>query len=143
MVALVAILVIGPKDLPRALKTAGQWVSKVRGIAREFQSGIDSLVREADLEDLKKEAETFTNLGLDGPLDPTGSSDGKFDIGSSVDGDGPDRDGENSIHEIDAIEEELAEFESAAVPEETTEAVSEKEAESPATATGQAGGQVP
>ncbi len=144
MVALVAILVIGPKELPRALRTAGQWIRKVRGIAREFQNGIDSLVREADLDDIKKEAESFTNLGLDGPLDPFDGSDGKFDIEARVDGDdGPGSSGDSSLHEIDASDEELAEYEAAAVLEKSTETVTEKEGESPATATSRAGGQVP
>ncbi len=82
VVAVVAIIVIGPKDLPRALKTAGQWVAKVRGIAREFQSGIDDMIRDSDLEDLKKEAQAITDFdlqeSLDRQMDPTGSQEGVF-----------------------------------------------------------------
>jgi sec-independent protein translocase protein TatB len=54
MIAVVAILVIGPKDLPRALRTAGQWIGKVRGMARHFQTGLDAMVREAELEEMEK-----------------------------------------------------------------------------------------
>ncbi len=55
IVAVIAIVVIGPKELPRAVKTVAQLLRKARGMAREFQDGIDDLVREAELDDLKKE----------------------------------------------------------------------------------------
>lgn len=54
MVILVALLVIGPKDLPRVLRTVGKWVGKARGIASQFRSGFDDMVREAELEDMEK-----------------------------------------------------------------------------------------
>lgn len=61
IIAVFAIIVIGPKDLPRALKTVMKYVRKARGLAREFQSGVDEMVREADLDDLKKEVKTLTD----------------------------------------------------------------------------------
>jgi len=51
LVAVVALLVIGPKDLPRVMRTVGQWVGKARGVARQFRSGFDNIVREAELVD--------------------------------------------------------------------------------------------
>lgn len=54
LVALVALLVIGPKDLPRVMRTVGQWVGKARGMARQFRSGFDAMVREAELEEMEK-----------------------------------------------------------------------------------------
>jgi sec-independent protein translocase protein TatB len=54
LVAVVALLVIGPKDLPGVLRTVGQWVGKARGIARQFRSGFDDMVREAELAELEK-----------------------------------------------------------------------------------------
>lgn len=55
LVAVVALFVVGPKDLPHVLyKLAGYW-KKVRGMAREFQGGIDNLIREAELDDLRKQ----------------------------------------------------------------------------------------
>lgn len=84
MVAVVAIIVVGPKDLPRALRTAGQWLGKVRGMAREFQSSVDDMIRDSELEDLKKEAQAITDFDLEdtleGQLDPTGSDDGGIDM---------------------------------------------------------------
>lgn len=61
IVAALAIIVVGPKDLPRALKTVMQYVRKARGLAREFQSGVDEMVREADMDDLKKDLTKISN----------------------------------------------------------------------------------
>ena len=54
VVGLVTLLIVGPKDLPKVIKTVRDGMKQVRGLAREFQSGMDDLVREADLEDTKK-----------------------------------------------------------------------------------------
>jgi len=51
---IVAVLVIGPKDLPAALRLAGRWVAQGRGVMRQFRSGFDAMVREAELEELEK-----------------------------------------------------------------------------------------
>jgi sec-independent protein translocase protein TatB len=53
--AIIAIVVIGPKDLPRALRTAGQWIAKVRRVSGHFRSGIESMIREAEIEDMEKQ----------------------------------------------------------------------------------------
>jgi len=52
-----ALIVVGPKDLPRAMRTAMMGVRKVRGLAKDFQDGVDEMVREANLDDFKKEME--------------------------------------------------------------------------------------
>lgn len=54
IVALVALVVIGPKDLPRVMRTVGNWVGKARGMARHFRSGLDTMMREAELEEMEK-----------------------------------------------------------------------------------------
>jgi sec-independent protein translocase protein TatB len=54
LVALVALVVIGPKDLPKAMRVLGYWVGRARGVARQFRSGFDSMVREAELEEMEK-----------------------------------------------------------------------------------------
>lgn len=64
LIAVVAIVVIGPKDLPRAMRTVGQWTTKVKRMAGDFQRQFNEAVREAELEDVKKEV---TKLGK---LDP-------------------------------------------------------------------------
>ena len=54
LVAMVALIVIGPKDLPKAMRFVGHWVGKARGVARQFRSGFDTMVREAELADMEK-----------------------------------------------------------------------------------------
>ncbi len=54
LVMLVALVVIGPKDLPRVLSAVGKWVGKARGVAAQFRSGFDEMVRESELADLEK-----------------------------------------------------------------------------------------
>ena len=54
IVALVALVVIGPKDLPKVMRTVGHWVGKARGMARHFRSGIDTMIRESELEEMEK-----------------------------------------------------------------------------------------
>lgn len=54
LVAILALIFIGPKDLPNALRTVGRWVGQVRGMARHFQTGIDAMIREAELEEMEK-----------------------------------------------------------------------------------------
>ncbi len=54
LVALVALVVIGPKDLPRAMRFVGNWVGKARGMARHFRSGIDEMMRQSELEEMEK-----------------------------------------------------------------------------------------
>ncbi len=65
LVAVVALVVIGPKDLPRVLRTVGTWVGRARAVAREFQSSLDQMVREAELEEMRKEVEKATSVNLD------------------------------------------------------------------------------
>ena len=54
VIAIVALVVIGPKDLPRVMRTVGHWVGRARGMARHFRSGIDTMMREAELEEMEK-----------------------------------------------------------------------------------------
>ncbi len=54
LVAVIALLVIGPKDLPRVMRSVGQWVAKARGVARQFRSGFDEMIRESELAEMEK-----------------------------------------------------------------------------------------
>ena len=51
--AFVAIMVIGPKELPRALRTAGNWIGKVRRVSGHFRAGVENMIREAEMEDME------------------------------------------------------------------------------------------
>ena len=54
VVAILALIFIGPKDLPKVMRVVGYWIGRVRGMARHFTSGIESMVREAELEEMEK-----------------------------------------------------------------------------------------
>lgn len=54
LVAIVAIVVIGPKDMPLALRTAGRWIGKLRRVSNHFRAGIDTMIREAEMEEMEK-----------------------------------------------------------------------------------------
>jgi sec-independent protein translocase protein TatB len=66
LVAVVAIIVIGPKDLPRVLRGFGKTMAKMRGMAREFQGQLDSAMKDAGLDEVKKE---FNNLKTMNPIE--------------------------------------------------------------------------
>src|SRR5689334_15944197 len=54
VVAILALIFIGPKDLPKVMRTVGYWVGRARGMARHFTAGIENMVREAELEEMEK-----------------------------------------------------------------------------------------
>ncbi|MEY4160445.1 MAG: twin-arginine translocase subunit TatB [Pseudomonadota bacterium] len=54
VIVIVAIVVIGPKDLPKALRIAGQWIGKVRRVSGHFRSGVEAMIREAELEEMER-----------------------------------------------------------------------------------------
>ena len=54
IVAILALIFIGPKDLPKVLRALGYWVGRMRGMARHFTAGIENIMREAELEEMEK-----------------------------------------------------------------------------------------
>ena len=54
LTAIVAIIVIGPKDLPLALRTAGRWIGKIRRVSNHFRTGVETMIREAELEEMEQ-----------------------------------------------------------------------------------------
>ncbi len=76
LIAVATILVVGPRELPRVLRTVVAALRKVRGLANDFQRGMDELAREADLDDMRKDLENSANLDLESELkdeiDPNG-----------------------------------------------------------------------
>ena len=74
VVAVVTVLVVGPNELPRVFRTMTGFVRKVRSLAGEFHSAMDDMVREADLQDIKKQIEDVKNDSSDWveDIDPTG-----------------------------------------------------------------------
>ena len=71
VIAIVALVVIGPKELPGLLKTWGKWMSQMRGMASEFRGHVDEMVRQSELDEVKKQLTDATG-GVDlKSLDPT------------------------------------------------------------------------
>ena len=54
VVAILALIFIGPKDLPKVMRSVGYWVGRMRGMARHFTAGIENMMREAELEEMEK-----------------------------------------------------------------------------------------
>src|SRR3954463_7250451 len=84
IVAVLALIFIGPKDLPKVMRTIGYWVGRMRGMARHFTSGIENMMREAELEEMEKkwreENERIMRLN---PADAHYPEPGKHDIGQA------------------------------------------------------------
>jgi sec-independent protein translocase protein TatB len=68
VIGIVALIVIGPRELPATLRTIGQMMTKVRRMASEFQGQFNDALREAELDELRKEAEKLTSGAFD-PLE--------------------------------------------------------------------------
>ncbi|GGE21073.1 hypothetical protein GCM10011529_29610 [Polymorphobacter glacialis] len=85
IIALVALLVIGPRDLPRVMRMVGNWLAKGRAMTRHVRAGFDTMMREAELEEMQKawaaqneaimKASALPDLGLSDPLAQLGASD--------------------------------------------------------------------
>jgi len=75
VIGVIALVVVGPKDLPRVLRYVGHWVGKARSMAREFQRAIDQYAKEADLEDVKKMATApgRAKSAIKNAIDPKGA----------------------------------------------------------------------
>lgn len=65
MIAVIALIVVGPNDLPKLMRSAGRMAAKARGLAREFSSAFEQMARETEMEELRTEIE---NLKRDNPV---------------------------------------------------------------------------
>jgi len=61
ILGILALVVVGPKDLPLLFRKLGRWTAKLRGMAQEFRSGFDELARQAELDELKREVDALRN----------------------------------------------------------------------------------
>lgn len=74
VIGALALIVIGPKDLPKALKTVGKWVRRAKDLAREFQSGVDDMVRESELQEAREALKNTGSINrkIEETVDPSG-----------------------------------------------------------------------
>jgi sec-independent protein translocase protein TatB len=87
VIGAVALIVIGPKELPTVLRTLGQWMTKVRRMASEFQGQFQEAMREAEMADLKREIDTATSgfgSHFDDPLNEANKSEPKSDSSATA-----------------------------------------------------------
>ncbi len=73
MLAIVAIIIVGPKDLPKLLRTIGQFTTKIRAMAREFQGYLDEAARDTGLDDVKNEVSKMTKFDVNDLTETSGS----------------------------------------------------------------------
>ena len=105
VIAIVALVVIGPKELPNLLRSWGKWMAKMRGMASEFRGHVDEMVRQSELDDVKKQLDAVPGLDLQS-LDPTKQIKSMIQEGVS--------EGEKALADAkSAIDNPLAEPESA------------------------------
>ena len=105
VIAIVALVVIGPKEFPTLLRSWGKWMAKMRGMASEFRGHVDEMVRQSELDDVKKQLDAVPGLDLQS-LDPTKQIKSLFQEGVA--------EGEKALADAQAsIDNPLAEPESA------------------------------
>lgn len=77
LIAVLAVIVLGPKELPTAMRTVARWVRKARSLAGDFQRHLDEVVKEAELDDLRNDVRRIahTDIGreIDKAVDPDGA----------------------------------------------------------------------
>jgi sec-independent protein translocase protein TatB len=78
LIGAIALVVIGPKDLPRALRVAGYWVKRARTMSREFQGSIEQMIREAELHEVRDELKTATQFDFEQEFHKTVDPDGSL-----------------------------------------------------------------
>lgn len=86
IVAILAIVVIGPKDLPRAVRTVMRAIRKLRSMAGEFQAGLDEVAREAELDDIRREANKIAHYDVTKEIKDNLDPDGEIEKAADLDG---------------------------------------------------------
>ena len=94
IIGILALIVVGPKDLPQAVRTISQWVRKARALASEFQGGVDEMIREAELDDIKKQITDVKSFDLQSELEKNIDPSGEIANGLGVNKDPMDAEAE-------------------------------------------------
>jgi sec-independent protein translocase protein TatB len=71
VIAIVMIVIIGPKELPGVLHTMGRWIGRVRAMARSFQDSIEEMAHESGLDDVRREVDSITDYDIGGSIQNT------------------------------------------------------------------------
>ncbi len=77
-IAVIAILIIGPKDLPKAMRSVAKMVGKVKAMMREFQGNLDDMIRETELEEVKKQISSVRTADIENSIAKEVDPDGEL-----------------------------------------------------------------
>jgi len=114
VIGVVALIAIGPKELPGVLRTTGQWMGKIRRMASDFQDQFKEALREAEMDDLKKKVDEMTDTaGNFTSFDPIGTVRNEI---NKVVGDFPTLDGKPSDAAVQASPSEASPSEAPVEP---------------------------
>jgi sec-independent protein translocase protein TatB len=96
VILIVALVVVGPKDLPKLMRKVGQWTGRARSMADQFRRSFDDMARQAELDELRTEVTKmkqqatqpltdldYANLGIEFPKDPLGVQSAIEDVGAA------------------------------------------------------------
>jgi sec-independent protein translocase protein TatB len=78
VILIIAIIVIGPKDLPRVMRTVGEWVGKAKAMTREFRGHVDDMVRDTELSELKNDIDSVGSLDANTLLENSIDAEGEI-----------------------------------------------------------------
>jgi sec-independent protein translocase protein TatB len=112
----VALVVVGPKDLPRLMHMMGRWAGKARGMANEFKRSFDEMARQSELDELRKEVEALRANNPLSDIQNTLNESVKVDMGAEAPVTDEPRAGEFQVTESAAPPETAAPQETAAAP---------------------------
>lgn len=79
LIAVVAVIVVGPKDLPKVIRTVTTWIRKARGLASDFQRSLDEVARESELDELRKQVQSITKGSVSETIKKTIDEDGTIE----------------------------------------------------------------
>ena len=91
VILVIAIIVIGPKDLPKVLRKVGQWVAKAKAMTRDFRGHVDEMIRETEIDEVKKQIDSIDKFDANSALENTIDADGDireafdFDDSNTID----------------------------------------------------------
>ena len=91
VILVIAIIVIGPKDLPKVLRTVGEWVAKAKAMTRDFRGHVDEMIRETEIDEVKKQIDSIDKFDANSALENTIDADGDireafdFDDSNTID----------------------------------------------------------
>src|SRR5580700_11377907 len=78
LIGVVALIAIGPKDMPKAIKTVTSMIKKARRMAGEFQTHVDEMLREADLDEVRRQVDEIRNFDIKGEIEKAVDEDGSI-----------------------------------------------------------------